>query len=76
MNKTKIIKLFSLAIGLSAVIWLTWSLMGNYNASIYFTEPNILIRTLEICMGIFSIPFLVGIIIQELHEKTKIKERK
>lgn len=73
MKNKKIIKyyeLFSLAIAFAAVLSLTAILIFNqsfYVGAIKFIpEKNSFIRTLEIIMGIFTIPVLAKIIIERI----------
>lgn len=62
MNWSKII---ALATGTSAVITFSFYLITNYQHPIYFTEPNLIIRSLEVYLGIYSIPILIKLMFKE-----------
>lgn len=57
------LRLFSLAVGLSAIACLLGLLIFTEEA-----EPNIYIKTFELFMGIISIPTLSHMIVEEINE--------
>lgn len=61
----KYLELFSLIVGLSAILTILFYLITAYNLSIYFLEPMWFIRIPEIIIGIFTIFFLLIMIKQK-----------
>ena len=56
----KLLPTFALIVGLSSTLWLTLSLTLNINnPTLCWYESNVLIRTLEISMGVFASIFLL-----------------
>ena len=61
----KPLNIFALAVSLSAIVIVTFSLIVNYNRAIWFFELVLVIRLTEIIIGLITIPILILMIKDE-----------
>lgn len=62
----KLLKLFGLIVGFSAVVVLTYFLVTHSNECLIFFEPNLFIRIPEIIMGLGTIIIYIGMFVEVL----------